>query len=333
MSDLNAIAPVEDTRREKLLEQFEQVESAPAGETARVDVPRDEQGKFAAKEPEQTMVQQVQGEQPAVEEPVWKRPPASWKKDYHDAWQTADDRLKEYAWTREEQMKAGIQPLMEKAKYADQYQEAMSPYMDTIRGLGIDGPKAVKALMEADHALRYSDPQQKQQLFMRLAQQYGVNFGDGSQLQQQAAIDPNISALQQELNRVRGEVMSWKEQQEQVQNQSLMGEINSFALKAEHFEEARPTMISLLQSGVATTLDEAYEKAIRLDDNLYQQVQQGRQAQADNQQKVVANQAAKKARAAAVSVRSAAPGATTATKAQDRRSMLAEQFDNVTDRL
>ena len=327
MSDLNAIAPVEDTRREKLLEQFDQVESAPAGETAREDVPRDDQGKFAAKEPEQTMMQQA--EQP-VEEPVWKRPPASWKKDYHDAWQTADDRLKEYAWQREEQMKAGVQPLMEKARLADQFQEVLNPYMDTIRGLNIEPTQAVKALMEADHALRFSDPQQKQQLFMRLAQQYGVTLG--GELQQQP-FDPNISALQQELNRVRGEVMSWKEQQEQVQNQSLLGEINSFALKAEHFEEARPTMISLLQSGVATTLEEAYEKAIRLDDNLYQQVQQSRQAQAETQQKVVANQAAKKARAAAVSVRSAAPGATTATKAQDRRSMLAEQFDNVADRL
>ena len=327
MSDLNAIAPVEDTRREKLLEQFDQVESAPAGKTAREDVPRDDQGKFAAKEPEQTMMQQA--EQP-VEEPVWKRPPASWKKDYHDAWQTADDRLKEYAWQREEQMKAGVQPLMEKAKLADQFQEVLNPYMDTIRGLNIEPTQAVKALMEADHALRFSDPQQKQQLFMRLAQQYGVTLG--GELQQQP-FDPNISALQQELNRVRGEVMSWKEQQEQVQNQSLLGEINSFAMKAEHFEEARPTMISLLQSGVAATLEEAYEKAIRLDDNLYQQVQQSRQAQADTQQKVVANQAAKKARAAAVSVRSAAPGATTATKAQDRRSMLAEQFDSVADRL
>ena len=327
MSDLNAIAPVEDTRREKLLEQFDQVESAPAGETAREDVPRDDQGKFAAKEPEQTMMQQA--EQP-VEEPVWKRPPASWKKDYHDAWQTADDRLKEYAWQREEQMKAGVQPLMEKARLADQFQEVLNPYMDTIRGQNIEPTQAVKALMEADHALRFSDPQQKQQLFMRLAQQYGVTLG--GELQQQP-FDPNISALQQELNRVRGEVMSWKEQQEQVQNQSLLGEINSFAMKAEHFEEARPTMISLLQSGVAATLEEAYEKAIRLDDNLYQQVQQSRQAQAETQQKVVANQAAKKARAAAVSVRSAAPGATTATKAQDRRSMLAEQFDSVADRL
>jgi hypothetical protein len=327
MSDLNAIAPVEDTRREKLLEQFEQVESAP--EPIREDVPRDEQGKFAAKEPEQTMMQQAQE---PVEEPVWKRPPASWKKDYHDVWQTADDRMKEYAWQREEQMKAGVQPLMEKARIADQFNEVLNPYMETIRGLGMDAPKAVKALMEADHALRYSDPQQKQQLFMRLAQQYGVNLGDMSQLPQQM-VDPNISALQQELNRVRGEVLSWKEQQEQVQNQSLLSEIDSFAMKAEHFEEARPTMISLLQSGVATTLEDAYEKALRLDDNLYQQVQQSRQAQVETQQKVVANQAAKKARAAAVSVRSAAPGATTATKAQDRRSLLAEQFDSMADRL
>ncbi len=327
MSDLNAIAPVEDTRREKLLEQFEQVESAP--EPVREDVPRDEQGKFAAKEPEQTMMQQAQE---PVEEPVWKRPPASWKKDYHDVWQTADDRMKEYAWQREEQMKAGVQPLMEKARIADQFNEVLNPYMETIRGLGMDAPKAVKALMEADHALRYSDPQQKQQLFMRLAQQYGVNLGDMSQLPQQM-VDPNISALQQELNRVRGEVLSWKEQQEQVQNQSLLSEIDSFAMKAEHFEEARPTMISLLQSGVATTLEDAYEKALRLDDNLYQQVQQSRQAQVETQQKVVANQAAKKARAAAVSVRSAAPGATTATKAQDRRSLLAEQFDSMADRL
>ena len=327
MSDLNAIAPVEDTRREKLLEQFEQVESAP--EPVREDVPRDEQGKFAPKEPEQTMMQQAQE---PVEEPVWKRPPASWKKDYHDVWQTADDRMKEYAWQREEQMKAGVQPLMEKARIADQFNEVLNPYMETIRGLGMDAPKAVKALMEADHALRYSDPQQKQQLFMRLAQQYGVNLGDMSQLPQQM-VDPNISALQQELNRVRGEVLSWKEQQEQVQNQSLLSEIDSFAMKAEHFEEARPTMISLLQSGVATTLEDAYEKALRLDDNLYQQVQQSRQAQVETQQKVVANQAAKKARAAAVSVRSAAPGATTATKAQDRRSLLAEQFDSMADRL
>jgi len=63
---------------------------------------------------------------------------------------------------------------------------------------------------------------------------------------------------------VRGEVMGWKQQQEMQQNQQLLGEINQFSMKADHFEEARPTMIQLLQSGMAETLEEAYEKAIRL---------------------------------------------------------------------
>jgi hypothetical protein len=57
-----------------------------------------------------------------------------------------------------------------------------------------------------------------------------------------------------------------------AQNQALLGEINNFSQKAEHFEEARPAMIQLLQSGMATDLD-AYEKAIRLDPNLFDAVQ------------------------------------------------------------
>ena len=63
MSDLHAIVPVEDTRREMLEQQFDQAVNAPPGEMPREDVPRDTEGKFAPREPEQTMVQQA--EQPA----------------------------------------------------------------------------------------------------------------------------------------------------------------------------------------------------------------------------------------------------------------------------
>ena len=320
--DLNSIVPVEnaDARRELLTQQFEDAEQEPAkAETAAK--PRDEAGKFAQTEPE------------AVEEPVWKRPPASWKKDYHEAWATADDRLKEYAYQREEQMKAGIEPLKAKAQFADEINEVVQPYMQTIQGLGIDAPKAVKALLEADHALRYSTPEQKLQLFGRLAQQYGVNLGQMANLPQQVAVDPTVYALQNELNSVRGEVNNWKQQQEQAQNSALLGEINQFSQKAEHFEEARPVMIQLLQSGVATDLQDAYDKAVRLDPNLFETIQQSKQAEVDAQKRAAANKAAKSARAAAVSVRGSAPGTITATKAQDRRSLLAEQFDSMSERL
>ena len=75
--------------------------------------------------------------EPEVEEPVWKRPPASWKKEFHETWQTADPRLQEYAWQREEEMRKGVEPLLSKAQYADQMQKAMEPYMQTIQGLSL----------------------------------------------------------------------------------------------------------------------------------------------------------------------------------------------------
>ena len=225
-------------------------------------------------------------------------------------------------------MRAGVQPLLSKAQYADQMQQAIEPYMNNIRGLGIEAPQAVKALMEADNVLRHGSPQQKQQYFAQLAQQYGINMGE-TQFQ---PTDPNFFAIQNELAQVRGEVLNWKQQQETAQNQALLSEINQFQAKAEYFEEARPTMIQLLNSGVAQDLDDAYQKAIRLDNDLFTKHQQASQGAADQAKRDASNKAAKAARAAAVSVKSSTPGAATATKAQDRRSMLSEQFDNLNER-
>ena len=277
---------------------------------------------------EQVRTQEAPELKPPAEPPVWERPPASWKKDYHEAWTTADPKLKEYAWKREEEMKAGVQPLLSKAQFADQMQQAIEPYMQNIRGLGIEAPQAVKALMEADNVLRHGSPQQKQVYFAQLAQQYGINMGD-VQIQ---PTDPNFYAIQNELAQVRGEVLNWKQAQETAQNQALLQEINQFQTKAEYFEEARPTMIQLLNSGVAKDLDDAYQKAIRLDNDLFTKHQQASQGAADAAKREASNRAAKAAKAAAVSVKSSTPGAATSTKAQDRRSLLAEQFDNLNER-
>jgi hypothetical protein len=295
-------------RRELLSQQFDEVQNEAPVEAVRT--------------------QEQPNLEPPAEPPVWERPPASWKKDYHEAWTTADPKLKEYAWKREEEMKAGVQPLLSKAQFADQMQQAIEPYMQNIRGLGIEAPQAVKALMEADNVLRHGSPQQKQAYFAQLAQQYGINMGE-VQIQ---PTDPNFYAIQNELAQVRGEVLNWKQQQEAAQNQALLNEISEFQTKAEYFEEARPTMIQLLNSGVAKDLDDAYQKAIRLDNDLFTKHQQASQGQADAAKREASNRAAKAARAAAVSVKSSTPGAATATKAQDRRSLLMEQFDNLNER-
>jgi hypothetical protein len=149
----------------------------------------------------------------------------------------------------------------------------------------------------------------------------------------QAPVDPNFVALQNELVKIRGEVTGWKQAQEEAANAALLDEVQQFSAKAEHFEAARPTMIQLLQSGVATTLEDAYNKALRLDPELFAKQQQATQAAALAERKASADKAAKAARAAAVSVRGSTPGAPAAKNSADRRSLLAEQFDGLSERL
>lgn len=293
--------------------------------------------QFSEAEPpaeEPVPVETQAAEEPEPEEPkIWAKPPSSWKKDYHDAWDTVDPKVREYIWQREDETRAGIEPLKSKAQFAEQVQKVAEPYMQTIQSLGVDLPTAISGLMDADHNLRYGNPQQKRAYLMQLAQQYGVSLGDTGDFPQEMPVDPYISQLQQELYGLKNEVVGWKQQQEAVQNQTLQAEIEEFSTKAEFFEDAKPTMITLLQSGVATTLQDAYDKALRLDNDLFARVQQSQQAAAEAAKRKAADQAAKSAKAAAVSVRTSTPRVQTATNAQDRRSMLLEQFGNVADRL
>jgi len=322
-------APDSLDRKELLAQQFDAVEAGedPAPQAAR----RDESGKFT-----KAKADSAPAEAAPVEEPAWSKPPASWKKEYHDYWLKADPKLREYAWQREEQMKKGVEPLLSKAQFADSINQAIQPYVQTITGLGLKPEQAIANLMNADYTLRTASPEQKKQLFYQLARSYGIQVDSpASQDGQPAApsVDPMVWQLQNELNMVRGEVMGWKQQQEMVQNQQLLNEINDFSGKAEYFEDARPTMIQLLQSGVAETLEDAYEKAIRLDSALFEKVQSAQQAEIAAKQAAEKNRAAKAARAAAVSVRGSTPGTNTASKAQSRRALLEEAFDEMGSRL
>ena len=307
-------------RKELLAQQFEEAE-------AKAESGRDESGRFA-----KTTVREEEPAPEPAEEPVWKRPPLSWKKDYHEVWQKADPRLQEYAYQREEQMRRGVEPLLQAKQFADAVQEAISPYMTTLNGLGLKPEQAISALMKADHTLRTSDPQTRLQYFMQLANEYGVNLQGMPQGQQQM-VDPTVFALKNELANVRGEVMTWKQQQEAAEQAVLANEIDSFAQKAEFFEEARPEMIKLLQSGVAETLEDAYDRAVYGNRELREKVLAAQQAEQNAKMAAEKNRAAKAARAAAVSVRSATPGVNTAPKAQSRRALLEEAFEETTARL
>ena len=300
---------------------------------------RDETGKFVSREtsPKQESASpQQQGappEQPQAP-PVWERPPKSWKKDYHELWPTIDERGRQYIHQRENELLGHYASLGQKAKQADAINSIAEPYMNTVRGLGIDLPTAVKGLMEADNALRTLPPEQRRAYFFQLGQQYGINLNGGSAQQGQIPqpSDPNFHALLNQFNNLKGEVVSFRESQQQAQEAQALAEVNQFALSHEYFEELRPTITRLIETGLETTLEGAYTHALKTDDELSAQIAAARQATEQSDRRETANRAAKAAKAAAVSVRGSSPGARPASKAQSRREMLAEQLEGIDSR-
>lgn len=343
MSDnLQEIAPAPaDTRKDMLREQLEALDPAPALDTQELAAPnqadraRDDTGRFvkadlpssAESAPEAT------SEAASTLDPAWKSPPKSWKKDVHPLWETADPKLKEYAWQREDEMARGVEPLKAKAQFADSINSVIEPYLPTIRSLGIDAPTAIKGLMQADYTLRNSSPTEKRTYFLGLAQRYGVNLDEPSQ-DGGAPADPVIGSLQNEIHSIKTTVQSWQQEQEAAAQRNTLDQINAFKGKVEFFEAARPEMIRLLAEKKATSLEDAYEKVTNSPESpLYELIQRSKQAVSQSTQREAADKAAKAARAAAVSVKGSTPGSQAPTKAQSRREMLAEQISNMDSRL
>jgi len=317
-------------RREILSQQFDEVAAASVASVdpvaEKLAVSRDAAGKFASP------AAPPAAPEPEVEPPAWHRPPQSWKKEKHGLWDTAAPELREYAFQREEEMRNGVLPLQEKARFADSMQAAVEPYLPTIRGLGVDAPTAVRALLEADRMLRSSAPQEKLAYLRHLAHNYGIDLSGSSETpENNPQVDARYNDLANQVNEIRGQWQAERDAAAAAETRALQADISKFASTHEHFEMLMPEMIRLIDGGSADSLAQAYKKAMRLDDGLFESSQKSLQDAADK--RVAADRAAKSARAAAVSVRGSTPGAKQATKATDRRSILEDSFSGLSERL
>ena len=328
----DVIEPTEPTtRREDLSAMFDKAE---AGEPIAPERPRDEQGKFAPK-PKADVAAEPKSEpqeQPKTSEPEYKI--STWRKEYAPLQEklakgeplTAEDakKLAAYNVEREKQYATGISTYKGEAQEAKAYKEAMAEFLPALQQHNINPTQWIQNLGRAHQTLAMGRPEQKLQMFAKLAQDYGVPLGAITQ-SQNGQVDAVSLQLMQEIQKLTQGltgITSWRQQQEE---QLLAREVAKFsdASQYPHFEQVRETMIQLLESGVAQDPDEAYRKAVRLDDSIQPAAPTPQPAQ--NTQRVAVG----KAKAAAGQVKSAAPRSTTnpAMAAKDRRSALAASFE------
>lgn len=295
-------------------------------ETSAEQRARDEAGRFAAKEkaPEPT---------PPVEEAKPIKAPSSWKPAAQEAYLKAERGealtpeevriLTNEANRRESDFHRGVEEFKTHAQKARAYEQVIAPYQQTFQQLGVDAPTAIGALLKADHTLRYGDPATKAQYFQQLAQQYGVNL---EQIQNPPQYDPQTQYLMQQLNELRQTQAQWHNSIQQQEQTRANQELEQFSQAGNaHFDAVRGDMADLLETGKATSLQDAYEKAVWMNPDIRQSLIEQQRSEA--QKKAMAEAQNLRAKTAAVSVKGSSPSAGgVQTNGSDLRSLIASQF-------
>lgn len=204
----------------------------------------------------------------------------------------------------------------EERNFGKQIKSVVAPFEGLIRSLGAEPVQAIDYLLKADATLRQGTPEQKQAMFARIAQDYGVTFGaptDASQPHSQ--VDPRLETMQQRIDRLEREQNDARNAARETEQAEIAQSIEAFASDPAHayFEQVRGEMSVLLQNGFAGSLKEAYDKAVWANPETRALHLAAERAAEDRKRTDEARQKAEKARRASPSV-TGAPGSAVQTQ-------------------
>jgi hypothetical protein len=268
---------------------------------------RDDAGRFARAETPEA----PEAPAPQVEAQPPRRAPSSWKPAAQEAFLKADRGesltpeeiriLTQEAERRENDFHKGVSEFKNHSERAKAYDQAIAPYQQHLQSLGVDGPTAFKHLIQADYTLRTSDPVSKAQYFRQLANQYGVDLNIEPQ-----HVDPQTQYLMGQLNELRQQQQLWQNQVATQEQTRANQELTQFATdERPHFDAVRNEMATLLETGSAKSLQDAYEMAVWMRPDIRQTLLDQQRAEA--QRKAMDQAQAQRAKSAAVSVKGSSP--------------------------
>lgn len=281
---------------------------------------RDDRGRFANKntEPEgekpegevsaeqQTNEAKPDESQPLEPHPRWsadlKAQFASWPRNAQEAFLARHNEV-EANYTRKTQEIADFR------KSAEPLVQAVQPfgeYLNSVaQNLGKSPPALVQELLKTEYALRMGTPEQKANALAAIASEYGINLAalsgsspDGQTYQP----DPFVNQLYQTMPAVQHELAEIRQFKAQLEQERLAQEVESFRSAKDatgqpahpYFEDVRPQIAALLQSGQAQSLADAYAMATQPFEKVLQQQVANRQ-QTDEQNRRAAVEKARKA--------------------------------------
>lgn len=285
-------------------------------------------GKFVkqADDPAQASPEQPdlahQAQQP-VEQQATPDYPKTWRKELQGEWGKLPPAVKAEIQRREENFFEGIKQYQEPAAFGRAIGQEMLPHVDIMRQVGVTPQQLTRDIMGTWSTLVRGSPDQKRGVLLQLAQQYGIDItapaapsSTGSAPAQ--AMSPDLNPVLQRVQSIEQMVRQQAEQAARAASEQAMTEVQRFASNPErkHFAAVQETMAQLVGSGQATTLEDAYDKAVWLVPEIRQQLlaEQDQKRQADEAVKAAA---ARKAASVNVARRGTTPVAPTKGTMED----------------
>jgi len=244
----SAATPEAPTDRRSVIEAAIKAKSSPATPEPAAPVPKAEAAPTPEAKPADTRARDEQGR--------FKALPKSWKKELAPKYEALDPDIQAEIYRREDDVFKGIEQYKSKAQMAQEFEAAIQPYLPTMTQLGVNPIAAVKALMQADHTLRFGTPQQKQAALADIIQTYGVQFDPNNPPAQADPTTVELQAVKQQLAQLR-------EAQEQSALTPYLNAVNQFRSDPahEHYDMLENHILSLISTGAARDLQDAYDQA------------------------------------------------------------------------
>ena len=209
-----------------------------------------------------------------------KRPPSTWSAKGKESFSKLPKHIQDEIIKREADIGKGISMYKQAANYGRSIGEAIKPYEAMIRSENSDPIKTVQSLLNTAYRLRSGTPQQRGQLVMQIAQQYGADLSqypsanaENTEKQEIPELQQYLNPLQEKINNLEQVYASQQQVAQQQTQQEAVTSISGFQnetdekgnIKNVYFDDVRNDMADQIESaerqGRQLSLDKAYETA------------------------------------------------------------------------
>lgn len=204
--------------------------------------------------------------------PGLEKAPTSWNKGAQAKYNALDPELKAMVHQREADFHKGLEQYKGLANVGQSFVSEFQPYEALIRASGQTPQNLVRAWMGAEYQLKVGTPEQKAALFVQYAKDYGINLADVTTAAEKIAagqpavapVDPKVAALEQQVQQLTGHFTTQQKAAAQREYAGIVAETQAFGQQPanKHYEAVKLDMAALMESGRATSLQDAYDKAV-----------------------------------------------------------------------